>query len=92
MFVNQLNTVSSYIVKIVITVVWLSLTDGYRHVTRHSLTVFDYMVMQENSKPNIEKATMDRKSHNIKSVRSVLVTGDEKLRQQHRSAWNAVSS
>ena len=58
---------------------------------RHSITVFDYTVNQ-SGKEVAKKMTLERKSHTVKALQSVLGTGNEHLVEQHKAAWHEVDS
>jgi len=62
-----------------------------RTVLRHSLTVFDYTVMENKGDKSVTQKTIrDRKSRCVKAVKSALHAGSSDLYEQHTLAWHQV--
>ncbi|KAF6029792.1 hypothetical protein EB796_011890 [Bugula neritina] len=58
-------------------------------VLRHSLTVFDYTVMENKGDKSVTQKTIrDRKSRCVKAVKSALHAGSSDLYEQHTLAWH----
>ena len=63
-------------------------------VTRHSMSVFDYTVMEhkdgEGDKAVTMKTILDRRAHTVKALKGIIINTNTELLEEHKSAWHQV--